>query len=96
MRIIKHNVFGELEVVKQEHIDYWCRLCQFPPRNLDGKCSKELEIQNCWNWSGAEGSKWHKQHECPFLYQGQECKCNNCDSIGGAFEVAGLEYRKED
>jgi len=96
MRIIKHNVFGELEVVKQEHIDYWCGLCQFPFRNLDGKCSKELAIQSCWNWSGAEGGKWHKQHECPFLNKEprEECRCNDFKTIEEAFKEAGLEYHK--
>ena len=94
MNIIKRNIFGEVEVIKQTDIDFWCGLCQFPPRNLDGKCSKELELQNCWTWSGAEGGKWHKQHECPFTHKGEPCRCNNFKTIEEAFKAAGLEYRK--
>ena len=89
--IFKHNMFGELEEIPQEHIDYWCQLCQFPAK---GKCRKKALIQKCWDESGAVAGEWHKQHECPFIHQLQPCRCNNFKTIKNAFRAAGLEYTK--
>ena len=94
--ITKYNVFGEVEVIKQEHIDYWCGLCQFPLGAAGAKCSEEWQIQLCWRLTEAEGGKWHRQHECPFLNKEpkEECRCNDFTTIEEAFKAAGLEYRK--
>ena len=90
--IFKHNMLGELEEIPQEHIDYWCQLCQFPLAK--GKCRKKALIQKCWDESGAVAGEWHKQHECPFIHQLQPCRCNNFKTIKNAFRAAGLEYTK--
>jgi len=96
--ITRLNPIGQPEIVPQKDIDFWCSLCQFPFPVNGQKCKIQLLsqflIQKCWDDTNAIAGEWHKQHECPFIHQGQECKCNYSDSIEKAFEVAGLEYHK--
>lgn len=99
--IYKHNIIGELEEVKQEQIDAWCQLCQFPydEEEIDGKwvkvkCKRKELIQQCWDDCGAIVGNWHKQHECPFIHQGKPCRCNEFKTIEEAFKAAGVHYEK--
>jgi len=91
--IFRRNVVGELEEVKQKHIDFWCKTCQFPYG--EGKCQDKALIQKCWDASGSVAHNWHLQHECPFAHQGQTCRCNDFKTIEDAFLAAGLEYKSE-
>mgnify|MGYP001558695110 CR=1 FL=1 len=90
--IFRTNVIGELEELPQEHIDYWCHLCQFPL--AEGRCKDKALIQKCWDGTGSVAGRWHFQHECPFIPQGQRCKCNDFETIEEAFRAAGLDYKK--
>ena len=47
--IYKRNILGELEEIAQEHINYWCQLCQFP-LGLE-RCRDKALIQKCWDES---------------------------------------------
>jgi len=101
--IFKRNVIGEMEEVPQEHIDYWCSQCQFPydEEEINGvwvkvKCKSKEAIQRCWDDCGSIGALWHKQHECPFIHQGQHCRCNRFKTIEKAFKSAGLEYHQRE
>ena len=91
--IYKRNILGELEEIAQEHINYWCQLCQFP-LGLE-RCRDKALIQKCWDESRSVASKWHIQHECPFIHKGQTCRCNDFKTIEDAFRAAGLEYKTE-
>lgn len=90
--IYKEGVLGNQEEVSQEHIDFWCGLCQFP-LGL-GKCTKQQHIQQCWDGTNTIAGEWHKQHECPFLHQSQPCHCNDFKTMEEAFKAVGLEYHK--
>ena len=100
--IFKHNVFGELEEVKQEHIDAWCEQCQFPysePRRCQGRDLKQrcwFELQGIASTLnvGSEAHVWHLQHECPFVHQGQKCRCNDFKTVEEAFKALDLKYRR--
>ena len=85
--IYKIGMLGR-EEVKQEHIDYWCELCQFP-----GRCDTAEDIQKCWDGSQSIAGMWHILHECPFLHKDEPCRCNGYQNIEQAFEAAGVEYR---
>ena len=89
--IYRQDVVGRQVEVPQEHIDAWCKLCQFPLEL--GGCHSTESIQACWNECGSIGGVWHIQHECPFLHIGQECQCNDYRTIKAAFEACGLPYR---
>ena len=95
--IFRTNPLGEREVVPQRDIDFWCRECQFSFAKNKKRCRSKTLIQKCWNGidnrrnsNGAMASEWHRQHECPFIHQGQECRCNDYATIGEAFVGAGL------
>ncbi len=91
--IFKHNAFGQLEEVPQEDIEFWCSECQFPYGSK--RCQEKRLIQKCWDKSEAIASKWHLQHECPFVHKGEKCHCNNFKTIEKAFKAAGLEYKPD-
>ena len=55
--VFKSNTLGEPEEVEQEHIDYWCGLCQFPLGAGGTKCKEKWQIQLCWQSTDAEGGK---------------------------------------
>ena len=93
--IFKNNIFGELEEIVQEHIDYWCKECQFPLAKK-GKCKTKTLIQKCWTGHQAIAGEWHKQHECPSIHQRKECRCNDFKTIKDAFRAAGLEYERKE
>jgi len=93
--------FWELEEVKQEHIDAWCRECRFS-FDLE-KCQDKVLIQKCWFevqsiastlQVDSEAHIWHLQHECPFIHNGERCHCNDFKTIKEAFKAAGLEYKE--
>ena len=90
--VFKTNIFGVLEEIPQKDIDYWCSLCQFPLARE--KCKEKALIQQCWDEGMAIAGKWHLQHECPFVYKGQECRCNDFKTIEDAFRFVGLEYKR--
>lgn len=99
--VFKHNMFQELEEVDQKAIDYWCQQCQFPYG--ESKCQSKELIQRCWFELhgiaqtldvGSEAHIWHLQHECPFVHQGERCRCNDFKTVEGAFQATGLEYKK--
>lgn len=99
--IYHRNPIGELEEVKQEHIDYWCGICQYPygPE----KCRDRELIQRCWYELYAiammlkvnsEAHVWHLQHQCPFICKGEKCHCDDYKDIKQAFEAAGISYQE--
>ncbi len=90
--ITKLNPIGQPEIVPQKDIDFWCDLCQFPTFATTGqtKCTESRQIQRCWDADNAIAGEWHKRHECPFIHQGQKCRCNDYASIQKAFEAVGL------
>lgn len=99
-KIYHYNPLGELEEVKQEWIDEWCRQCQFPYGQE--KCSDPELVQMCWfGLQGmartlgisAEAHIWHLQHECPFIHTGVKCRCNDFKTIKEAFQSLGIEYK---
>jgi hypothetical protein len=99
--IFRRNPIGELEEVKQEHIDYWCNQCQFPYGAE--RCQDKNLIQRCWNEHQAiaetlnvesEAHIWHLQHECPFIHQGTQCRCNEFKTIEEAFQAAHIRYKR--
>ena len=81
--IFKKNVFGEIEKVPEEHIESWCKDCQFPYGKE--KCKTKELIQKCWDESSDErgpvANKWHQQHECPFIHKEEKCFCNDFKTI---------------
>ena len=87
--ITRINPLGQREVVPQRDIDFWCRECQFSLAKDKKRCKSKALIQRCWN-EAKNGGEWHRQHECPFIHQGQECRCNDYPTIGEAFIGAGL------
>lgn len=98
--VFKRNIFGELEEVKQEYIDAWCKMCRFPYG--ESKCQSKELIQRCWNELQAiadtlkinsQAHIWHLQHECPGIQRGKACSCNKYKSIKESFEVEGLVYK---
>ena len=90
INIFRTNPLGQREVVPQRYINFWCRECQFSLATDGKRCSSKALIQQCWNTPTATANKWHRQHECPFIHQGQECRCNDYPTIGEAFIGAGL------
>lgn len=83
---------GNKVEVKQKDIDYWCNQCQFPLVGGNQGCmDNEKAIQQCWNDFTTAG-EWHKQHECPFIHRGLECRCNDFKTIKDAFKSLGIEY----
>ena len=91
--VFKHSIFGGLEEILQENIDYWCSLCQFPL--AEEMCKDKALIQQCWDESQAIAGKWHIQRECPFAHKGQECRCNDFKDIEDAFRFVGQEYKRK-
>ena len=90
INITRTNSLGQREVVPQRDIDFWCRQCQFSFATDGKRCRSKTLIQRCWNNSTSNANEWHRQHECPFIHQGQECRCNDYPTIGAAFIGAGL------
>ena len=89
INIFSTNSFGEREILSQDAIDYWCRECQFSLAKDEKRCRSKALIQRCWN-ERTTASEWHRQHECPFIHQGQECRCDDHCNIADAFIGAGL------
>ncbi len=88
IHIFRTNPLGEREVVPQRDMDFWCRECQFSFAKDKKRCRSKTLIQRCWNVKNA--GEWHRQHECPFIHQGRECRCNDYIDIASAFAGAGL------
>ena len=93
--IFRTDPLGQRVIVPQRDIDFWCRECQYSLAQDGKQCRSKSLIQRCWNGSGGKGftvnaNEWHRQHECPFIHQGQECRCNDYPTIGEAFTGAGL------
>ena len=88
--IFQTNPVGQREEVSQKYVDFWCRECQFSFAKDGKRCQSKALIQRCWNVSTATANEWHRQHECPFIHLGQECRCNDYPTIGEAFIGAGL------
>lgn len=88
--IYNMGMFGR-EEVPQKDIDFWCDMCQFP-LNPDSRCTDKDMIQSCWSETGAVAGVWHILHECPFIHQTQECRCNDYKTIREAFKAAGRAY----
>ena len=88
--IFRTDPIGRRVEVPKEHIDFWCQLCQFSLAKDKKRCRSKALIQRCWNESNAIAGEWHRQHECPFIHLGQECRCNDYPTIGEAFVGAGL------
>ena len=76
------------ERVLQKDIDFWCEECEFSFAKDRKRCRSKALIQRCWN--AKDANEWHRRHECPFIYQGRECRCNDYPNIKEAFEGAGL------
>ena len=87
--IFRNGIIGR-EEVPQKHIDFWCRECQFSLAKDKKQCRSKSLIQKCWNGSNSNAGQWHRQHECPFIHQGKECRCNDYPTIAAAFTGAGL------
>jgi len=90
INIFRTNPLGQREIVPQSDIDLWCQECQFSFAKDGKQCRSKALIQKCWNISTATANEWHRQHECPFIHQGQECRCNDYPTIREAFIGAGL------
>lgn len=90
INIFRTNHLGQREIVSQKNIDFWCRECEFSLAKDGKRCRSKTLIQKCWNESTSIASEWHRQHECPFIHQGQECRCNDYPTIKEAFVGAGL------
>ena len=95
INIYRTNPIGKREVVPQQDIDFWCQECQFSLAKDHKRCRSKSLIQQCWIESKSltgenSAGEWHRQHECPFIHQGQECRCNDYPTIGEAFGGAGL------
>lgn len=93
--ITRLNPLGQREVVPQRVIDFWCRECQYSFAKDKKRCRSKTLIQRCWNEAKSltgenSAGEWHRQHECPFIHQGQECRCNDYPTMGEAFVGAGL------
>jgi len=89
--ITTSNPLGQREVVPQGSIDFWCKECQYSFAKDHKRCRSKALIQECWNKNGrSTANEWHRQHECPFIHQGQECRCNDYIDIASAFTGAGL------
>jgi len=95
------NFRGEVEELRQEHIDQRCDSCQFPYGNE--RCAERELIQRCWNelqgismtiFPKSESHVWHLQHECPYVHLGKKCACNDFKTIEEAFRYLGLPYTK--
>lgn len=90
--IYNEMIPGIREEVKQESIDFWCDLCQFPLDPI--KCQSRESIQRCWNEIGSNAGVWHIFHECPFTHIDQKCHCNDFKNIKTASTMAGLTYKE--
>ena len=91
INIFRTNALAQREAVSQSNIDYWCRECQYSFAKDKKRCRSKALIQRCWNeTSKSTASEWHRQHECPFIHLGQECRCNDYPHISDAFMGAGL------
>ena len=86
--IFRDSPYGIRKEVPQKDIDFWCRECEFSLAKDKKRCRSKAFIQKCWNVKNA--NEWHRQHECPFIHQGQECRCNDYPTIAEAFIGAGL------
>lgn len=88
------NPIGQREEVEQRSIDAWCSDCRF---SYAGKrCTDKVLIQRCWDESASLAFLWHLRHECPFLYRGKSCRCNEWKphERNKTFEACSLDYNQ--
>ena len=79
-KIYRDAFDGSRRNFRSTHITYWCGHCYYPLTGTEERCKSPELLQQCWDM-GLSANQWHLRHECPFVHQGLECRCNDFPSI---------------